>query len=129
MHLALAISKAVRLEGCLPEAFEHNVLHYEGTRRYLATWWSEGYQCVVLADGETWRGDELDEDEWIWWTYKLALSNGFETNCLGFDLNLPLCVLMLDLQEREVWRIPIGAAFDFLHNRIQPKEHRQTFER
>lgn len=129
MHFTLEIPKAVRLEDYLPETFEHNVLHYDGTRRYLATWWSEDYQCVVWADGETWRGDEVDDDEWIWWTYKLALSNGFETICLGLDLNLPLCVLMLDLQEREVWHIPIDATFDFLHNQIQQKEHQQTLER
>lgn len=129
MHLALEISEAVRLEGCLPEAFEYNVLHYEGTRRYIANWWSMDDQCVLWADGEAWRGDEIDEDEWVWWTYTLAISNGFETNCLGFDLRLPSNVLLLDLQEREVWLVPIGAVFDFLYDLVHQQEHRRVLER
>lgn len=122
MELVLEIPKAVRLKDPLPEDFERDILHYKGKRRYVATWWSMDNQCVVWADGETWRVDDIDEDEWVWWSYTLALSNSFETNCLGFDLYLPVCVLMLDLQERDIWRIPIDAAFDFLHDLAYQQE-------
>jgi len=106
----------VRLSGDLPQAFEEKVLHYPGKQRYIATWWSEDRQSVVWADGRIWREDGIDEDEWTWWTYTLAISNSFEADILGYDLDLPLRVLLLDLHQRRMWLAPIGAACDLLRS-------------
>jgi hypothetical protein len=128
MESVLEIPKAVRLKEPLIEDFEYDILQYGGTGRYVATWWSMDNQCVVWADGEAWRSDEINEDEWIWWVYTLAISNGFETNCLGFDFRFPSYVLLLDLQKREVWRAPIDATFDFLYDLPFQQEHQRAFE-
>ena len=106
----------VRLIGDLPQSFEEDILRYPGKKRYIATWWSEDRQTVVWSDGRTWREDGVDEDEWTWWTYTLAISNGFEADVLGFNLDLPLRVLLLDLHERRMWLAPIGAACDLLRS-------------
>jgi ferredoxin len=114
--------EAVRLCGNLPETFEGDVLHYQGKQRYLATWWSEDHQSVVWADGQTWQASDIDEDEWVWWTYTLALINSFDTDFLGYDLDLPLSVLLLDLDRRRIWLAPIGAACDFLRKASLQKQ-------
>jgi hypothetical protein len=106
--------RLVQLKGDLPRFFEERVLRYPGKQRYIATWWSEDHQSVVWSDGRTWREDGVDEDEWTWWTHTLAISNGFEADVLGFDLDLPLRALLIDLHERRMWLAPIGAACDVL---------------
>lgn len=117
-----AVREMVQIRGTLPDAFERRVLHYHGNHRYLATWWSEDRQSVVRADGRSWRAAGVDENEWIWWTHTLAVTNRFDADFLGYDLNLPLRVLLLDLRHRRIWLAPIGAACDFLRSVASLKE-------
>jgi hypothetical protein len=114
MFTEIETTEGIKLKGGLPHAFERDVLRYKGAKRYVATWWSEDYQSLVCADGEIWRVDDVDEDGWVWWTFTLTLSNDFDVNSLGFDPEFPMQVLLLDLKSREVWIVPIGAAFDVL---------------
>jgi hypothetical protein len=109
----------VKLKGGIPRSFEKDILRYKGSRRYVATWWSEEYQSLVCADGETWRVDDVDEDGWVWWTFTLTLSNDFDVDSLGFNPELPMHVLLLDLKRREIWIMPIGLAFDVLVTQSQ----------
>ena len=118
MQVAFEISSVTKLKGRIPNVFEQDVLHYQGSRRYVATWWSEFSQGLICADGETWQTNEVDEDEGVWWTYTLTLLNNLDVNCLGFDVNLPIHVLLLDLQERDVWRAFIGPACDILTTQV-----------
>ena len=102
MRPAIETTESVKLKGSIPHAFEQDVLRYKGSRRYVATWWSEDFQSLVCADGEIWRVDEVDEDGWVWWTFTLTLYNDFDINYLGFDTEFPTHVLLLDLVQREV---------------------------
>jgi hypothetical protein len=112
----------MRLSDDLPRGFEDRVLRYSGRQRYVATWWSEDRQSVVWADGRTWQEDGIDEDEWTWWTYTLAVSNSFEADILGYDLDLPLRVLLLDLQMRKMWLAPISEVCDLLRSAASEEE-------
>lgn len=114
MFAAIETNESVKLKGNIPIAFEHDILRYQGSRRYIATWWSENFQSLVCADGEIWRVDDVDEDGWVWWTFTLTLSNDFNVDSLGFSPDLAMNVLLLDLEGREVWIMPIGLAFDLL---------------
>jgi hypothetical protein len=114
MFSSTETKESVKLKGSIPCDFERNILHYQGSRRYVATWWSEDFQSLVCADGEIWRVDDLDEDGWVWWTFTLTLANDFDINSLGFEPELLMNVLLLDLVRREVWIMPIGLALDVL---------------
>jgi hypothetical protein len=114
MFTEVETTEGVKLKGGLPHAFERDVLRYKGSKRYVATWWSEDYQSLVCADGEIWRVDDVDEDGWVWWAFTLTLSNDFDVNSLGFEPEFAMHVLLLDLKSREVWVMPIGTAFDIL---------------
>ena len=114
MFAAIETKESIKLKGNVPSSFERDILQYRGSRRYVATWWSEDYQSLVCADGEIWQVDDIDEDGWVWWTFTLTLSNDFDVDSLGFDPDLPMNVLLLDLEGREVWIMPIGLAFDVL---------------
>jgi hypothetical protein len=114
MFTSIESMEKIKLKGGIPPSFEKDILRYKGSRRYVATWWSEEYQSLVCADGEAWRVDDVDEDGWVWWTFTLTLTNDFDVDSLGFDLELPVHALLLDLKRRETWIMPIGLAFDLL---------------
>jgi hypothetical protein len=122
MFTSIETTEKVKLKGGVPHAFEKDVLHYTGSRRYVVSWWSEDFQSLVCADGEIWRVGDVDEDGWVWWTFTLTLSNDFDINSLGFEPEFPMHVLLLDLESREVWMVPIGLAFDVLVTQATPNE-------
>ena len=55
MFTSVKTTERVKLKEGIPHAFEKDVLRYTGSRRYVATWWSEDFQSLVCADGEIWR--------------------------------------------------------------------------
>ena len=114
MFAAIETKESIKLKGNIPTAFEQDILHYRGAKRFIATWWSEDSQSLVCSDGEIWRVDDIDEDGWVWWTFTLTLSNDFDVDSLGFNPDLAMNVLLLDLEGREAWIMPIGLAFDVL---------------
>ena len=120
MQVAYEISSELKLNGKIPAAFESEILNYRGSRRYVATMWSEYFQSLICTDGKIWQTNEVDEDEWVWWTYTLTLLNDFNYSSLGFDVDLPIHVLLLDLRDREVWLVPISQAFDVLVKQSNP---------
>ena len=124
MRQVIETIDGLKLKGSIPDAFEQDVLRYKGSRRYVATWWSEDEQSLVYADGEVWRVGDMDEDGWVWWAFTLTIDNDFDINSLGFDIEFPADALLLDLEQREVWVMPLGLAFDLLITQMSPQENR-----